>query len=675
METQLASPPSPRRAKVTEGYVDLLAERRESSDLRWAIREWQSRGDYRYGSHMTRKEIFDHVMHSDRVGHTIAKLVEEGGDAKALETEVEEILEQMGHTQELGVIRQFAFVLPKIMKKIYGKVLINEDGIEKLRSTLVDTPVILLPTHRSYADFLLVSYIAYHYNLPLPVIAAGMDFMNMAIIGDKLRGSGAFYIRRSFMDNPLYWAVFQEYVQTIVECTGAPLEFFLEGTRSRSGKSLPPKIGLLGCVSEIWLRGRLPDLAIVPISISYDRTLEEKLYAYELLGVPKPPESTSGLLKATSILKESFGDIFIHMGEPVSLRNYLGPRVDRHLNASIPAHLASVTKSELCACESLGYHILRQIQQGAVTSVWSVICIQLARSLHGGRWSLPLTTLVEEVTWLTGILRRTGAAVALEGTVEDAVVRSLRVHKQLASLGEDKVVHIARIHQPASHPPTGQKKIGLSAATTENAVTHLMLQHYINQAIHLLVRPALVALALRSLQHGAASTTENLKQRFALLRSLFGFDFIFEKDMEGRDFMEGLSVLTWSGEVSVVQEQVQMVRSGSPLLTTLLHLLSPFALTYTCTALTLDSQVWEDNGLLVTAIQSHIEKSIGSSGLYSALSLDSIRHFIRALTKMGAVTRTTGVDGRTRLVSDQQKLASVINIFGTKQGSQLLARL
>lgn len=74
METQLASPPSPRRAKVTEGYVDLLAERRETSDLRWAIREWQSRGDYRYGCHMSRKEIFDHVIQSDRVRHTIARV-------------------------------------------------------------------------------------------------------------------------------------------------------------------------------------------------------------------------------------------------------------------------------------------------------------------------------------------------------------------------------------------------------------------------------------------------------------------------------------------------------------------------------------------------------------------------------------------------------------------------
>ncbi|KAG0710137.1 Dihydroxyacetone phosphate acyltransferase [Chionoecetes opilio] len=524
---------------------------------------------------------------------------------------------------------------PDTSSKVLGKTI-------KLRSTLVDTPVVLLPTHRSYADFLLISYIAYHYNLPLPVIAAGMDFMKMAVIGDKLRGSGAFYIRRSFMDNPLYWAVFQEYVQTIVECTGSPLEFFLEGTRSRSGKSLPPKIGLLGCVSEIWLRGRLPDLAIVPISISYDRTLEEKLYAYELLGVPKPPESTSGLLKATSILKESFGDIFIHVGEPVSVRSYLAPRVERHLSTSVPQHLASVTKSELCACESLGYHVLRQIQQGAVTSVWSVVCVQLARFLHGGRWSLPLATLVEEVAWLTGILRRTGAAVALEGTVEEGVVNSLSVHKQLASLEEDNVVSVQRIHQPASHPPITQKRIELSASTVEHAVTHLMLQHYINHAIHLLIRPALVALALRSLHHGAASTTENLKQRFAFLRALFGFDFMFEKDMEGRDFMEGLSVLTWSGEVSVVQEQVQMMQSGSPLLTTLHHLISPFALTYASTAVTLDSQTWEDNSLLVTAIQRQVERSIGSSGLYSALSQDSIRHAIRAFTKIGVVIRTSG---------------------------------
>ncbi|KAK7076899.1 hypothetical protein SK128_025627, partial [Halocaridina rubra] len=293
MESMTASIPDMKIQSTSLKYVDLLAERRENSDLRWALREWESKGDYKYGVKMKREEIFNRVLHSDRVKHAIDQIVAAGEEREILEAEVSLILEQMGHAQELSAIRKFAFVLPKIMKKIYGKVIINQEGIEKLRNVMVETPVILLPTHRSYADFLLVSYIAFHFNLPLPVIAAGMDFMKMVVVGELLRESGAFYIRRSFMDNTLYWAVFQEYVQTLVECTGSPLEFFLEGTRSRSGKSLPPKLGLLGCIMESWLRGRLPDLAIVPISISYDRTLEENLYAYELLGVPKPPESTS----------------------------------------------------------------------------------------------------------------------------------------------------------------------------------------------------------------------------------------------------------------------------------------------------------------------------------------------------------------------------------------------
>ncbi|KAG7174565.1 dihydroxyacetone phosphate acyltransferase-like [Homarus americanus] len=665
MNPTSSSLPLRKRAQSRHEYIDLLAHRRQSSDLRWAAREWHSRGNYRYGNQLTREEVFDRVMQSDRVKHTISQLVVGGSDHDVLVAEAEGILEQMGHTQELAIIRQFAFVLPKIMKRLYDKVLINEDGVEKLRSTLIETPVVLLPTHRSYADFLLVSYIAYHFDLPLPVIAAGMDFMNMAVIGEKLRGSGAFYIRRSFMDNALYWAVFQEYVQTIVKCTGSPLEFFLEGTRSRSGKSLPPKIGLLGCVSQCWLHGRLPDLAIVPISISYERTLEEKLYAYELLGIPKPQESTSGLLKATSILKECFGDIFVHVGEPLSIRGFLGPLVDRHVQASIPSHLAPLTKNELSACEALGHHMLRKIQSGVVVSVWSVVCIQLLRTLWTQQWSLPLKVLVQDVSWLIGILERIGGNVAFKGRVDEAVIRCLKIHCQVASLGEDGVVYIQQVHQPAFQTVSNQeKKVNLSGITVKHAVTHLMLQHYINQAIHLLIRPALVAQSLMSLGLCAGCSLEELQSRFSFLRLLLGHDFIFEKNMEGRDFMDGLSILTWSGEVSVIQGHVHVIGRGSRLLNTLLDLLRPFNLTYTCAAQTMASQDWIDNGALVLGIQECIERSLMKSGLYSALSLDTVRHAVRALSKMGALTKDKGIDGQMILAGDTQKLHSIVEILG-----------
>ncbi|XP_064106624.1 dihydroxyacetone phosphate acyltransferase-like isoform X1 [Macrobrachium nipponense] len=662
-------------------YMDMLADRRETSDLRWALRNWESKGNYKFAIKMTRTDIFDKVMQSERVKHTIEKMVESGQDRESLEAEVLSILEQMGHTQELAVIRKFAFVLPKIMKKIYGRIFINEDGIEKLRSTIVETPVILLPTHRSYADFLLVSYIAYHFNLPLPVIAAGMDFMNMAVVGEMLRGSGAFYIRRSFMDNPLYWAVFQEYVQNLVEYTGSPMEFFLEGTRSRSGKSLPPKLGLLGCVLECWLRGRLPDLAIVPISISYDRTLEEKLYAYELLGVPKPPESTSGLLKATSILKESFGNICIHVGDPLSVRSFLGPQVERHLSASMPFHLVPLGKSEFNACEALGLHVLRKIQEGAVVSLWSLMCLQFMRVLWKGQWSLPLTKLVEDVKWLVSLLDKIGGKVAIEGIFEEALMKNLDVHNQIACLREDGDVYIQQIHQPGAQVLHSQnKKVNLTSATVEHAVIHLMLQHYINQSIHLLIRPALVAQALVSMVdhnpvcpvEGENSLVSNgvnpemqerfmseLQARFVFLRSLFGCDFIFEKDREGKDFMEGLALLTWCGEVNVVQGAIHRVERNGKVMSTLLDLIRPFTVAYSCTAQTMTSETLLDNGALVLAIQGNIENVVSKNGVYSALSLDTIRHAVRTLSKIGAVTKTCRSGGQVVLTPNDEKLHNI----------------
>jgi glyceronephosphate O-acyltransferase len=148
-------------------------------------------------------------------------------------------------------------------------------------------------------------------------------------IGRLLRDSGAFFIRRSFGNDKLYWAAFSEYVQTLVTAGENPVEFFVEGTRSRTAKSLCPKLGesfpnanaslsflqckwclagLLSVALEPYFTGQVSDVMLVPISISYDRTLEETLYSYELLGVPKPKESTSVSMR---FLSAKYGQIGI----------------------------------------------------------------------------------------------------------------------------------------------------------------------------------------------------------------------------------------------------------------------------------------------------------------------------------------------------------------------------
>lgn len=107
-----------------------------------------------------------------------------------------------------------------------------------------------------------------------------------------LNQAGAFYMRRKFAGDKLYWYVFKEFIRSVVTNCNTGFEFFIEGTRSRTMKALPPKIGLLSMALEPFFMGQVVDITIVPVSISYERPLEEQLFAYELLGVPKPKEST-----------------------------------------------------------------------------------------------------------------------------------------------------------------------------------------------------------------------------------------------------------------------------------------------------------------------------------------------------------------------------------------------
>ena len=110
--------------------------------------------------------------------------------------------------------------------------------------------------------------------------------------GKLITKAGAFFMRRKFANDKLYWYVFKEFIRSVVTSCDTGFEFFLEGTRSRTMKALPPKIGLLSMALEAFFMGQVVDMTIVPVSISYERPLEEHLFAYELLGVPKPKEST-----------------------------------------------------------------------------------------------------------------------------------------------------------------------------------------------------------------------------------------------------------------------------------------------------------------------------------------------------------------------------------------------
>ena len=204
-------------------------------------------------------------------------------------------------------------------------------------------------------------------------------------MSEVIRRSGAFFIRRSFGSDQLYWAVFHEYVQAhLLNCV-RPLEFFIEGTRSRTSKSLPPKFGMLATCVELYMKNhQLEDVYLVPISLTYERLLEEFLYSSELLGIPKPKESMSGLVKARKILNESYGCIFINFAKPLSFREMMfqmnGDSTGLYSSLT-PSFIFELSAAQMRTIEAASYTLLIEMLSNQIIQPISIIATCLLMAL------------------------------------------------------------------------------------------------------------------------------------------------------------------------------------------------------------------------------------------------------------------------------------------------------
>jgi len=221
------------------------------------------------------------------------------------------------------VIRSLSFVLTPFWNKIYRGVATNH--FDKLKQSAPGHEVIYTPSHRSHIDYLLLSYLLYVNNIVPPHIAAGVN-LNLPIVGSILRRGGAFFLRRSFKANPLYSAVFSEYVASLVG-QGVSIEYFIEGGRSRTGRLLAPKAGMLVMTLRAYLRKPRMPLLFQPVYIGYEQLIEGKSYLDELSGRPKEKETVWALLRASAgILRRNYGKVTVNFAEPILLDEVL----DRH---------------------------------------------------------------------------------------------------------------------------------------------------------------------------------------------------------------------------------------------------------------------------------------------------------------------------------------------------------
>jgi len=269
------------------------------------------------------------------------------------------------------VVRSLSFLLTWFWNKLYDGV--NVHHLDTLKQVAPGHEVIYVPSHRSHIDYLLLSYLLYVNGIVPPHIAAGVN-LNLPIVGSILRRGGAFFLRRSFKSNALYSAVFSEYVATLIG-RGVSIEYFIEGGRSRTGRLLAPKAGMLAMTLRAFLRQHRRPVVFQPVYIGYEKLMEGKSYLAELSGGKKEKESLLGLLRAFGVLRHHYGKVAVNFGEPIHLEALLDD-VDPNWRQAVqtpdekPAWLGS-------AVDALAWRIQTAINRAADVNPINLLALSL----------------------------------------------------------------------------------------------------------------------------------------------------------------------------------------------------------------------------------------------------------------------------------------------------------
>ena len=346
-----------------------------------------------------RRTLVKGLVHAPGVKAAIAeelarepKLDQEKAEALALK-----YANEIASDYSYPVIRFLEVVLSWFWNKLYEGIQVN--NIAGVQEAAHGHEVIYVPCHRSHIDYLVLSYLLFTNGLTPPHIAAGIN-LNMPIVGGILRRGGAFFMRRTFKGNPLYTAVFNEYLHTLFT-RGFPVEYFVEGGRSRTGRMLQPKTGMLAITLRSFARdSRLP-IVFVPVYIGYERVFEGRTYLGELRGATKKKESLLDLFKVFSALKQRFGKVSVNFGEPIKLAEFLeqeqpGWRQQELAPSYRPEWLSQTTNR-------LGEKVARHLNEAAAINPVNLVALAL---LSTTRLALDEQAMARVLDLYLALLRR-----------------------------------------------------------------------------------------------------------------------------------------------------------------------------------------------------------------------------------------------------------------------------
>lgn len=421
-----------------------------------------------------------------------------------------------------SAVRFNYFFVTQTLSRVYMQGMhVSRNQVNRLKAKALECKeksqsLVLFPCHKSHVDYIALVFAFFRLNISLPITIAG-DNLDIPIVSWFLRQVGATFIRRgNWKKDPLYCAFFQGLMNTYLQ-NGMNIQCFIEGTRSRTGKLLPPKYGLLKFICEAITSGAIEDCWIVPVSTQYDKVVEADTYATELLGKEKKSENLKSFLDSRSFLKANRGRIDVRIGEGFSLRQFL---VDHAASYQLKALKAMDSVQRTMALRAVAYRVLADINRVSVVMpsalVGTVLLTTRQRGLNRDDLVYRVRRLIKRVVERGGQI---GTIAKPESELSTAEI-SLMVSNAIEVLGNDLVmVETKELLEPVCF-----------------AKDEFKLSYYRNQVIHLFVHEAIVCTCLYQhfTQHLQLEVKfANLERQVIFLSRLFSGEFVFNSSDDG----------------------------------------------------------------------------------------------------------------------------------------------
>ncbi|MCY3860148.1 MAG: 1-acyl-sn-glycerol-3-phosphate acyltransferase [Gammaproteobacteria bacterium] len=397
----------------------------------------------------------------------VRALASQGQNDRKLIVERRRMANRLVSNMSYPAMRTLKSILDIFWRRVYDQVeLLNARRTFDIASTHT---IVYVPNHRSHIDYLILSYMLFTEGIAIPYIAAG-DNLNLPVIGGLLRRCGAFFMRRSFRDDPAYRALLADYLTFLLQ-NGHSIEFFIEGTRSRPGWMLEPRLGLLSMIME--LQHQVPDrpVAFVPVYISYERLIESESYRAELLGASKQSENLRDAFSAVKLLRQHLGMIQVSLGKPLEL-----------------SELVDEVDGASRSVELVASRISYAINDNAILSPSNLVASAI---FSFGASSISAQRLADRIDFLRGLVR-------VESLKHDFTVAP--------DSARDLVKHVGEL---GMFERDGEKII-ITNETLAN------LAWFRNNTLHTLATPSIVAVVLLN-QHEPTTKLELVRQVAGLL--------------------------------------------------------------------------------------------------------------------------------------------------------------